>query len=301
MIVPLFDGFDDRFLAVDGATVHCRVGGQGPPVLLLHGYPQTLAMWAPVAAALSSRYTVVCADLRGYGDSSKPASAPDHSTYSFRAMATDQVQLMSRLGFDRFHLVGHDRGARCAHRAALDFPDAILSLTLLDIVPTHTMVTDVDHAMATGYWHWYFLSLPHPVPETLIGADPDFFFGASVATWGAGSVDEFPAQQLSEYRRCWSDPEMIRASCEDYRAALTIDVEHDAADLRRTTRCPTLAVWGSRGLIARRHHITDVWAPRCSRLETAAIDGGHFFVDQNPTTTTRLLFEHLARTAQRPI
>ncbi len=297
----MFDGFDERYVAVDGAVVHCRVGGQGPPVLLLHGYPQTLAMWGPVAAALSARYTVVCADLRGYGDSSKPLSASDHSTYSFRAMATDQVQLMAQLGYDRFHLVGHDRGARCAHRAALDFSDAVVSLTLLDIVPTHTMVMTVDHQMAAGYWHWYFLSLPHPIPETMIGADPDFFFRSSVTTWGAGSIDDFPALQLAEYRRCWTDPDMIRASCDDYRAATTIDIEHDAADLHRTIGCPTFAVWGSRGLIAGRYDIDHVWAPRSSKLETTLIDGGHFFVDQNPRGTTELLASFLSRVAHRLI
>ncbi|MBV6760303.1 alpha/beta fold hydrolase [Rhodococcus opacus] len=295
----LFAQFQDLTLPVAGAEIHCRVSGDGPPVLLLHGYPQTSAMWAPVASILARRFTVVCSDLRGYGDSSKPPSQPDHSTYSFRAMAADQVQLMRGLGFTTFHLVGHDRGGRTGHRAALDHPDAIRSLAVLDIIPTYTLIESIDHQTAAGYWHWFFLSLPSPTPEILIGHDPDLFFRNSVATWGSGSVDMFGPAQLAEYRRCWNNPEMIRASCEDYRAALTIDCELDAVDLHRRVTCPTLAMWGARGFMARRYDIASTWQRWCTEIETAVVDGGHFFVDEQPTRTAELLGDYLDRCEER--
>jgi haloacetate dehalogenase len=174
----MFDGFRRGSAKLDAIEISYVLGGSGPPVLLLHGFPQNLSMWARVAPLLGAHYTVVCADLRGYGDSSKPLCLPDRSNYSFRAFAQDQVQLMRRLGFDRFHLIGHDRGARTAHRMALDRPDAVRTLTVMDIVPTQAMFMKTDRALASAYWHWYFLAQPEPLPERLIGSDPDFFYGS---------------------------------------------------------------------------------------------------------------------------
>lgn len=291
--MTLFPGFESRIADVGEAEIYYHIGGVGPPVLLLHGYPQTSAMWARVAPILAENFTVVCSDLRGYGDSSKPASAPDHAPYSFRSMAADQVRLMSELGFATFHLVGHDRGARTAHRAALDHPRAVRSLAVLDIVPTATVLDRVDRHTVFGYWHWFFLSLPRPMPETMIDKDPDFFFTNSIATWGGGSTDDFDPELLSEYRRCWSDPGMVHSSCEDYRAAITIDSVHDRADQDHKLTCPTLALSGARGLMARNFDIADAWRQRCVNLKSATIDGGHFFVDERPAETADVLSRFL--------
>jgi haloacetate dehalogenase len=220
-------------------------------------------MWAKVAPALATHFTVVCADLRGYGDSAKPRCAPDNANYSFRAMASDQAGLMKALGFDRFHVVGHDRGGRTAHRMALDHPDAVVSLAVLDIVPTHAMFMEANRHLAGAYWHWYFLSQPEPFPERLIGADPDFFYETCLTSWGAAKLGDFDPEMLSEYRRCWRTPEMIHASCSDYRAAATIDLEHDAADIGKQVACPTFVVWGAHGAMHRFFDVGAAWRKRC--------------------------------------
>jgi haloacetate dehalogenase len=290
----VFEGFEERFVDVAAdVRIHCVTAGSGPPVLLLHGYPQTLAVWAGVAPVLAERFTVVCADLRGYGDSSKPPGVADSSNYSFRVMAGDQVTLMHRLGFDRFHLVGHDRGARCGHRLALDQPGRLASLAVLDIAPTQTMFTDTNRHVAAAYWHWYFLSLPAPFPERMIGADPDFFFETCFETWGRMPIADVPADALAEYRRGWRDPAMIHASCCDYRAAPTVDLGHDEADTGRTVDCPVLALWGSEGFMHRYFDLAALWGARCSQLRTATLPGGHFFVDQFPAETAGILAEFL--------
>lgn len=282
---------DSRTVDVDGTAIHCRIDGSGPPVLLLHGYPQNLAMWSVVAPLLARERTVVCADLRGYGDSAKPPRGG--ATYSFRAMAADQLGLMRSLGFERFDLVGHDRGARTAHRLALDAPAAVRSLAVLDIAPTLDMLTRVDLSSAAAYWHWYFLSLAPPFPERLIGADPDYFFETCFATWGATSLDSLDAEQVAEYRRCWRDPAMIGASCADYRATMDVDIGHDRADAHVKVRCPTLALWGSDGRMAQIYDLAALWAQRCADLRCAAVPGGHFFVDQHPAHTARVIGEFL--------
>jgi haloacetate dehalogenase len=291
--MDLFPGFDTRTIGVPGAEIHCRIKGSGPPVLLLHGYPQSSALWAFVAPVLARTYTVVCADLRGYGDSSKPATTDGHLSYSFRAMADDQVSLMQTLGFSSFHIVGHDRGGRAGFRAALDHRDRVRSLALLDIVPTATVLDNVDSELAAGYWHWFYLSLPNPLPENMIALDPDFFFSQSIATWGAGSVDTFDPAVLGEYRRCWSDPEMIRASCEDYRAAVSIDIAHDRADRDRAVTCPTLIMWGTGGLMARHFDVPATWRERCPVMKTAPVDAGHFLVDERPAEVAQILLGYL--------
>ena len=272
------------------------VGGSGPPVLLLHGYPQSLALWSSVAPILAERFTVVCADLRGYGDSSKPKGAPDSSNYSFRVMAGDQVTLMHRLGFDRFHLVGHDRGGRTGHRMALDAPDVVQSLAVLDIAPTHSMFMETNRHVAAAYWHWYFLSLPAPFPERMIGADPDYFFETCFETWGKMPVAGLDPEVLAEYRRCWRDPAMIAGTCGDYRATPTVDLGHDDADVDRRVACPTLALWGSEGFMHQCFDMAALWRKRCSDLRTETLPGAHFFIDQFPRETAAVLAEFLPTT-----
>jgi len=289
----MFEGYAERLIAVDGAQIACSTGGAGPPVLLLHGFPQCRALWARVAAVLAERYTVVCADLRGYGDSSKPRQDADCANYSFRAMAGDQAQLMRRLGHERYHVVGHDRGARTALRLALDHPEAVASLGLLDIVPTRTLYLEANRATAATYWHWYFLTLPEPFPERLIGADPDYFYETCLTGWGAARLGDFDALALQAYRRAWRDPRMIHGSCADYRAAATIDLEHDAADLGRTVDCPALVLYGAQGAMARLYDVPAQWRARLPRLRSAALPGGHFFIDQHPLETARALREFL--------
>lgn len=290
----MLEGFAREKIEVGGVTIHCTVAGSGPPVLMLHGFPQNLALWARVAPVLTRKFTVVCPDLRGYGDSSKPKCLPDRSNYSFRAMAADQVTLMRRLGFDRFHVVGHDRGGRAGHRMALDQPDVVMALAVLDIVPTHAMFMETNRHVAGAYWHWYFLSLPEPFPERLIGADPDFFYETCLVGWGATELADFDADMLGEYRRCWRDPAMIHGSCSDYRAAATVDLEHDAADLDRKVTCPTLALWGANGLMAKHFDIAAAWRKRCSDVRAASLPGGHFFVDQLPDETASTLVSFLS-------
>jgi haloacetate dehalogenase len=290
----MFDGFKRETVSIDGIDIAYAVGGSGPPVLMLHGFPQNLTMWARVAPQLASRFTIVCADLRGYGASGKPRCQADRSNYSFRAFAADQVGLMRRLGFERFQVVGHDRGGRTGHRMALDHPDKVLTLTVMDIVPTYAMFMDTNRAVASAYWHWYFLSQPEPLPERLIGHDPDFFFETCLVGWGATTLADFDAEMLSDYRRAWRDPAMIHGACSDYRAAASIDLVHDGADLDRKVHAPTLVFYGSRGTMAGLFDIPAEWRKRCANVTEASLPGGHFFVDQFPDETVRVLQEFLA-------
>lgn len=282
----------DRFRHGD-IDIHYVTAGSGPPLLLLHGFPQNLAMWAKVAPLLAERFTVVCADLRGYGASSKPKCAPDKANYSFRAMADDQAALMRSLGFPRFHAVGHDRGGRTAHRLALDHPDAVVSLAVLDIVPTYAMFMETNRHVALAYWHWYFLSQPEPFPERMIGADPDFFYETCLVGWGATQLSDFDADMLAAYRRSWREPAMIHGSCSDYRAAAGIDLEHDAADIDRKVACPTLALWGGNGVMHKLFDMAAAWRKRCAKVSPQTLPGGHFFVDQFPIETARVLTDFL--------
>ena len=285
----MFEGFSHGRANIDGTDIAYVTGGSGPPVLLLHGFPQSRAMWARVAPQLALRYTIVCADLRGYGDSAKPKCLPDRSNYAFRAMAADQVGLMRRLGFQRFHMAGHDRGARTGYRMALDHPDAVRTLTLMDIVPTCTMFMETNRKVAASYWHWYFLSQPEPFPERLIGNDPDFFYETCLVGWGATRISDFDEEMIAEYRRAWRDPAMIHGSCSDYRAAASIDLEHDVADNDRKIACPTLVFYGATGQMAQLFDIPAEWRKRCANVTEASLPGGHFFVDRFPQPTAEIL------------
>jgi len=278
----VFEGFERKTVAVDGVDIACVLGGSGPPVLLLHGFPQNMAMWARVAPELAKRHTVVCADLRGYGDSAKPKCLADCSNYSFRALAADQLGLMRKLGFERFHMVGHDRGGRTGHRMALDYPEAVMTLTVMDIVPTYAMFIDMNRKVAGAYWDWYFLAQPEPFPERMIGVDPDFFYETCLVGWGAARLADFDPDMLADYRRAWRNPAMIHGSCSDYRAAASIDLEHDGADIGRKVVCPTLVFYGAAGTMARLFDIPAEWRKRCDNIAEASLPGGHFFVDQFP-------------------
>jgi haloacetate dehalogenase len=278
----LFPGF--RVVDVDagGVRVHAVAGGSGPPLLLLHGYPQTHAIWHKVAPRLAHRFTVVAADLRGYGDSGKPATDARHAPYSKREMAGDPVAAMRALGFGRFFLAGHDRGARVAHRLAMDHPDAVAKLAVLDISPTLAMYGQTDMAFARAYWHWFFLIQPAPFPETLIGADPAFYLKKKMGSGSAGLAPFAPAA-WAEYGRCFT-PEAIHASCEDYRAAATIDLEHDRADREAGLRvaCPLLALWGANGVVERCFKPIEDWQRVAADVRGRALPAGHYLPEEVP-------------------
>lgn len=292
----MFEGFKQRRLATNGTELALRSTGQGPPLLLLHGYPQTHVIWHRVAPALAERFTVVCADLRGYGDSGKPGSDPTHAPYAKRAMAQDMVELMAALGFDRFMVAGHDRGGRVAHRLCLDHPQRVTRAAVLDIVPTRTVFRATDQALATGYYHWFFLIQPEPLPERMIGADPLFYLHRKLGQWSAAKDLSWLAPgALAEYERCFADPATIHASCEDYRAAATIDLDHDEADLERRVGCPLLVLWGEQGLMHRHFDVLATWREKCAGpVEGRALPCGHFLPEEQPEATSAALIRFLS-------
>ncbi|WP_420836892.1 alpha/beta fold hydrolase [Aquabacter cavernae] len=282
------DGFRLLDVAANGLTFRAAVAGEGPPLLLLHGHPQTHVTWRKIAPALARDFTVVAADLRGYGDSAKPAGGPDHIAYSKREMAKDQVALMARLGHPRFALVGHDRGARVAHRMALDHAPAVTRLCVMDIAPTATMYARTDKAFATRYFWWFFLIQPHPLPEQLIGADPDYFLrhhlNGQSKTPGATEPEAY-----GEYLRCYLDPATRHAICEDYRAAAGIDLVHDAADAQARITAPLLALWGARGVVGELYDVLDTWREKATDVSGHALDCGHLLQEERPQETLAAL------------
>ncbi|MEP7276231.1 MAG: alpha/beta hydrolase [Betaproteobacteria bacterium] len=289
----LFPGFATHRIQTSQAEIRCAVGGDGPPLLMLHGYPQTHAMWHKVAPALAHRFTVVCADLRGYGDSSKPPSDARHAPYSKRAMAADMVELMRDLGYAQFFLVGHDRGGRVAHRLCLDHPQAVLRVAVLDISPTRTMFAKTDQAFATAYYHWFFLIQPFDYPEKLIGADPAYYLRRKLGSWGAGGA-HFDARAMAEYERCFRDPATIHASCEDYRAAASIDLVHDAADADRRIECPLLVLWGEKGVVHRLFDPMADWGAVSRAVSGRALPCGHYLAEEQPDATRDELLRFLS-------
>jgi haloacetate dehalogenase len=286
--------FTTRRETVGGVAINFAIAGSGPPVLFLHGYPQTHLMWHQVAPALAREHTVVLADLRGYGDSDKPTPGPDGEGYTKREMAHDQVLLMRRLGFDRFALVGHDRGARVSHRLALDAPEAVNRLVVIDVVPTLHVLGNVDREMASAYWHWFFLPLGGGVPERLIGADPEFFL-RSLTTPLLSENARFDPAALAEYIRCFSDPAAIAATCADYRAAVRLDLELDEATARagQQVTCPTLILWGERGFVGRHYDVLPIWREYAARPQGHGLLSKHFVPEEAPDETIAALREFL--------
>jgi haloacetate dehalogenase len=276
----MLEGFRTETVDVDGVEILARVAGSGPPLLLLHGSPQTLLMWHLVAPKLAEEFAVVATDLRGYGDSSKPESAPDHGPYSKRAMAEDQIGVMKHFGFDRFALCGHDRGGRVGYRMALDHPEVVTKLAVLDIIPTWEAFSRADMAFGLGYWHWFFLAQPYDLPERLLAAEPE------KALFRGGSEAIAP-EAMEEYVRCLREPETIHATCEDYRAAATIDSAHDAEDREagRRIACPLLALWGSRGFLEGHYDVLEVWRGWADDVRGRAIDSGHYIPEEAPEET----------------
>jgi haloacetate dehalogenase len=292
-MTALFDTFVSRRVPTSGAEINLVVGGSGPPLLLLHGYPQTHAIWHRVAPTLARSFTVVCPDLRGYGDSEKPDGGVSHVNYSKRVMAQDQVEVMESLGFSQFAVAGHDRGGRVAHRMAVDHPDTVKRLAVLDISPTRLMYDQTDKAFATAYYHWFFLIQPFDLPERLIGADPSYYLRRKLGGLSSG-LQHFDPRALAEYERCFADPATIHATCEDYRAAATIDLDHDAVDRDVRIRCPVLVLWGQKGVVHRLFSPIDDWKSVADDVRGKALPCGHFLAEELPDETIAELLAFLA-------
>ena len=264
--------------------------GAGPPLLLLHGYPQTGYMWHKIAPRLAEDFTVVVADLRGYGDSDKPTSSEDHAVYSKRAMAADMMTVMTALGHSQFFIAGHDRGGRVAHRLARDYPQAVTKLAVLDIAPTAMMYDTTDMHFATSYYHWFFLIQPAPFPETLIGSDPKFFLESKMQHWGKDR-SSITNDAFDEYLRCFSNPDTIHASCEDYRASASIDLEHDAADVGLKLDIPLLVLWGATAMVGNKYDMLCAWREVATDVTGFAVPGGHYLPEEAPDETYQALLD----------
>ena len=281
-----FPGFEQKRITIeseDGSIeIACQIGGSGPALLLLHGFPQTKAIWHQVAPALANNFTVIASDLRGYGESSKPHSKNDHSTYSKRSLASDQHGLMKALGHDQFFLLGHDRGGRVSHRLAADYPESVLSLMVLDISPTLTMYEQTSMDFAKGYWHWFFLIQPEPIPETLIGANPEFWLKNHMGRHAGTGI--FTADRWNEYLAGASNPQSMHAMCEDYRAAATIDLVHDRADraANKQLEMPLRVLWGEHGLVNKCFKPLEDWQKVANTVSGKAVPCGHYIPEEMP-------------------
>ncbi|MBA1278638.1 MULTISPECIES: alpha/beta fold hydrolase [Pseudomonadaceae] len=279
----MFEQFQRDECEVNGVRIAYRKGGSGPPLLLLHGYPQTHVMWHAVADQLAEHFTVVAADLRGYGDSSKPEGGQDHVAYSKREMALDQVELMRTLGFKRFDILAHDRGARVSHRLAMDHPQTVRRLILLDIAPTLAMYSQTDETFARAYWHWFFLIRPAPLPETLMETAPELVLKTAVAT-RADHHHPFTAAAYAEYLRCMKLPGTVHAFCEDYRASAGIDLQHDREDRAadRRIEAPLLVLWGAKGVVERCFDPLKEWRAVAASVQGKALPAGHYIAEEVP-------------------
>jgi haloacetate dehalogenase len=283
----MFEGFALEFIDVGEVRLRVRYGGSGPPLLLLHGHPQTHVMWHRVAPLLARDFTVVAPDLRGYGDSSKPPTTADHAPYSKRAMADDQVALMQHFGFQQFAVAGHDRGGRVAYRLALDHPESVLKLAVMDIIPTGEAFRRTDMRFAMGYWHWFFLAQPAPLPEELIGANPDAYYFRDRTL--------FAEEALADYLRAVHDPATIHAMCEDYRAGATFDFALDEADHgNRRIQSPLLALWARRGPLERWYDVLSIWRDWAEDVRGQSLDCGHYLAEEAPEETAAELLRFLS-------
>lgn len=287
--LTFFPGFEPVRIDTGEVVIHGVKAGHGPPLLLLHGWPQSLLIWRWLAPRLARHFTVVATDLRGYGESGKPADGVNHEGHSKRAMARDQIAVMRALGYERFSLVGHDRGARVAHRLALDHPRSLSRVVLLDIVPTRTLYDSMSKALGLAYFHWLLLPQPAPLPETLLGNNMETFLRHGVFR---GLIpDVIDERVFAEYLRYASDPATLHAMCEDYRAGATVDLEHDAADADRRIECPLLALWGMQGAMHRLFDVLDTWKRKADDVAGRALPGGHWMPEQCPDA----LFDELTK------
>ncbi|MBK9441713.1 MAG: alpha/beta hydrolase [Comamonadaceae bacterium] len=291
-----FEDFETRQVDVNGVHIFARVSHgmrcARPALLLLHGFPQTHVMWNRVAHALVNDFYLVMPDLRGYGDSGKPPGLPDHSNYSKRSMAQDMVELMNALGINRFALCGHDRGGRVAHRLALDHPERVVKLSVIDIVPTLDMYAASSFAFAQACYHWFHLIQPAPLPETMIGGNPLAYLHLKLGGWGTGGMAHIEPAALAEYERCFCKPQTIHAVCEDYRASAGIDLEHDRASRAAGHKiaCDTQVLWGQRGVVQRLFQPLALWQAQCAgRVSGSAVAAGHFIPEELPTETAHCL------------
>lgn len=289
--MPLLADFSTRVVDANGIRLHLAQAGGGPPVLFLHGYPQTHVMWHAVAPGLVDRFTVVCPDLRGYGESDKPPGGGDHAAYSKRTMAQDQLEAMRALGFDRFAVVAHDRGARVALRMALDHPAVVTRLAILDIVPTAVIYDTVDDARARSAWRYFFLTQPFDLPERLIGSNPDFYLTRTLEEW-CSTPGALLDAAVAEYRQCF-DAAAIHATCEDYRAGATIDLVHDRVDADQQVHCPVLVLWSTSGL-GQQYDVETIWRRRARDARCVPLDCGHFIAEERPEQTVEALLSFLA-------
>ncbi len=286
MTPPVLPGFDYRRVDVAGVTINCAVAGSGPPLLLLHGYPQNHLAWRRVAPGLARDHTVVVTDLRGYGDSAKPEPDKEDRVYSKRLMAQDQVGLMRELGFSQFGLVGHDRGARVAQRLVLDHPEAVERLAVLDIVPTRHVFGHVSREMGLVYYHWFFLAVPHGIPEHMLAANPAFWLESQIDPGARIEPDV-----MADYVRCFSDPGTIAGSCADYRAAASTDLTDDDESFTagQKIRCPVLVLWGGQGFVGQAYEPLSVWQEYAADVRGTALPAGHFLPEESPDLVLQAL------------
>ncbi|WP_417460069.1 alpha/beta fold hydrolase [Kordiimonas sp.] len=292
----MFTKFKSRYYEVNDIKIHCRIGGSGPALVLLHGHPQTHFIWHKIADTLALDYTVVAPDLRGYGDSDKPDASGDAHTYSKRTMALDVVSLMQTIGFEQFCVLAHDRGARVAHRLAVDHPTAVQKMILLDIAPTLAMYEQTNEDFARAYWHWFFLIRPAPLPETLIEADPEGYLRSVMGTRSAG-MSPFTDSAFAEYLRCLAQPGAARGICEDYRASASIDLDHERADIAASRRltCPLLVLWGRDGAVGRYFKPLKEWKKIATDVEGEALPSGHYIPEEVPDLLLEKMRHFMAR------
>ncbi|WP_397452405.1 alpha/beta fold hydrolase [Pseudomonas sp. NA-150] len=287
----MFENFKKSVVKTSDAEIVTVVGGEGPPLLLMHGNPFNHLSWHKIAPRLAQEFTVVCTDLRGYGDSSKPAGGGDHSDYSFRSMAQDQVEVMQSLGFERFNAAGHDRGARVLHRMCLDHGDTVLKAGFVDMLPQHHLLNNVTRQWAKFSWHWFFMTQDAPTPERMMDADPEFFILRKLSKTDQGTKF-FGPEALADYIRCIKNPATTHAMCEDYRATFGIDLDMDTADFDAGRRIdnPALILWGEKGGVGRNHNAAEVWSRYASNIQqTATVPSGHYLQEECPDETYEVL------------
>ena len=288
----MLKNFISKKIKTTDALINTKIGGTGPPILLMHGYPQTHLMWHKIAPQLSKKFTVIVTDLRGYGDSSKPKTDNSHIVYSKKRMALDQVEVMKALGFEKFYAVGHDRGARVLHRMMIDNQNSVKKAVFMDIVPTLTMYNTADKNFAYNYYHWFFLTQPYDFPERLIGGNPEYYLRKKIKAWGKNK-DFIPKEVFNEYLRCFSKKETIHASCEDYRASFTIDLEHDKNDYGNKIKNPIYVMWGEYGFVGNNYKVIDVWKEYATNVKGRGLPCGHYIPEESPSETLKFLLEFL--------